>query len=92
MKDWYSCRKKLYVYFNVLISAVECQMKCQQNIQCVVFQYNKFSGNCEFKNAPGPSVADSNMLNGPAFCNSYKSKCCFWSIKLSLQKCLKFLF
>jgi hypothetical protein len=52
----------------------ECQDACQQNPACTNFQYQKFTGNCELKNAStGPRTTDTTMLTGPSKCDYIKS-------------------
>ncbi len=55
-------------------------MKCQQNPQCAMFQFGKFSGFCELKSAYASGSLDYNHMTGPAVCNSIKSMLAFSNI------------
>ena len=58
----------------MLCTALECQMACQQNPVCILFQYQRFTGNCQLKNSVnGLRTGNTSMLIGPAECDFIKS-------------------
>ncbi len=68
----------IYLFDNLKLLGLQCQMECQKNPRCTNFQYQKYNNTCELKNSTsGSSLPDTSFLNGPAVCDFMKSNSCF---------------